>query len=51
MIDLVSEPGLTDLVEAVKLVEVHAETVGHNQPVKGHGQALLAGGFNRTHFT
>src|SRR2546427_7157220 len=51
VIHLVSEPGLTDLVEAVKLVEVHAEAVGHNQTVEGHGQALLPGGFNRMHFT
>src|SRR6266849_781718 len=42
MVDLVFQAVLTDLVEAVKLVEIHGVTVRHNQPVEDHRQPALA---------
>ena len=42
MVDLVFQAGLTDLVEAVKLVKIHGVAVRHNQPVEDHRQPALA---------
>jgi len=41
IIDLVLCPFLADLVETVKLVEVHAVAVGHDEAVENHGNAAL----------
>ena len=46
MIDLIFEAGLTDLVQAVKLIEIDRVTIRHDKPVKYHGQASLAESFN-----
>src|SRR6266849_9317613 len=42
MVDLVFQASFTDLVQAVKLVEIHGVTVRHNQPVENHRQPALA---------
>src|SRR5208282_3185164 len=41
VVDLVFQPFFTDLVEAVKLVEIDGVTIRHNQPVKSDGHAPL----------
>ena len=49
MIDLIPEPGFTDLVEAPKLIEVDGETVRHYEPMKGYGEPTLTRVLNRVY--
>ena len=43
VVDLIFQPFLSDLVEALELIEIDGVTVWHNQAVKNHGHpALLA---------
>lgn len=41
VIDLIFQSLFTDLVEAVKLIEIHGITVRHNHAVENDGQAAL----------
>src|SRR5271169_5228726 len=41
VVHLVLQPFLSDLVEAVELVEIDGVTVRHNQPVKNNRHAAL----------
>src|SRR6266700_1379714 len=46
MVDLIFESGLADLVQAVKLIEVHRVAVRHDEPVKSNSQAGLTEALN-----
>src|SRR5581483_6116708 len=35
VIDLVPESGCPELIEVFELVEIHRESIGHDEPVKG----------------
>src|SRR5437870_10907753 len=47
MVDLVPETGLSDLVQALELVERNGVPVRHNDPVEDDGQPLLTEICNR----
>jgi len=41
VVDLIFQSFLSDLIEALELVEIDGVTVWHNQPVKNHGHPPL----------
>ena len=41
VVDLVFQPFLSDLIEALEQVEINRVTVWHNQAVKNHGHSPL----------
>jgi len=42
VVDLVTERGFPDLIETRGLIQVHSETVRHDEPVEDHGQTGLS---------
>ena len=46
MVDLILEAGLTDLVQALELIEINRIPVRHDEPMENHSQAGLAEAFH-----
>ena len=46
VVDLVAKAGVTDLVEALELIEADRVPIRHDEPVEDNGETGLAGGIN-----
>ena len=46
VVDLVAKAGVTDLVEALELIEADRVTIRHDEPVEDNGETGLTGVIN-----